>query len=373
MEELFKKSKIDYPKVTKIIRHISGTHLSNLSEPCFFPDHKVYYFELLNACTLTDQDVKQWIKDFWKGMPQAGWDLQNRPMPMLLFFLMWVFLKENDQLSYESTMVFFTIVMYSNALRGSLKFCNSDIFKYTLDHLTKTHLFVREGTISGALFHLSKEMIKKHTKTIQTSDKLRLSLFMQELRTRINQSVWSFAESYYKNYELGLRYVTPYETEEGQEDVTASTVENVERIADEVARRITIYGEIKVQNMEIAQKLTKISGTFATDIVKQVSNPEHKEDVKLAIELFLRELANVRQICGKEYFTLVSNLLSIKRTIKKIYFKKQISELLIKIVRAKHQEKKFLELTRQTQFSAITFLALYITSIARDMLCISSK
>jgi len=373
MEELFKKSKIDYLKVSKTIRHISGTHLSNLSDPCYYPEHKVYYYELLNACSLSDQDVKQWVKDFWKGMPQAGWDLQNRPMPMLLIFLMWFFLKEKDQLSFESTMIFFCIVMYSNAMRGSFKFCNPDVFKYTIDHLTKTHLFVREGTISGALFHLSKEMIKKHTKIIQSPDKLRLSLFMQELRTRINQSVWSFAESYYKNYESGLRYVTPYETEEGREEAIAPTVENVERIANEVASRITIYGEIKTKNMEIAQKLTKISGTFAVDIVKQVSNPEHKEDVKLSVELFLRELGNVRQICGKEYFTLVSNLLAIKRTIKKVYFKKQISDLLINVVRAKHQEKKFRGLTRQTQFSAITFLALYVTSFARDMLCISSK
>src|SRR4030042_274656 len=107
MEELLKISKPDFPKLNKIIRHITGTHLSNLSEPCYFPDHKVYYFEFLNALNLTDQDVKQWIKYFWKGMPQAKAGIQTRTTPMLLAFLMWLFLKEKNQLSYESTMIFF--------------------------------------------------------------------------------------------------------------------------------------------------------------------------------------------------------------------------------------------------------------------------
>jgi len=374
MEELLKIAKPDFPKLSKIIRHIAGIHLSNLSEPCYFPDHKVYYFEFLNALTLTDQDVKQWIKYFWKGMPQAKAGIQTRTTPMLLAFLMWLFLKEKNQLSYESTMIFFTEVMYANSMQGSFpKFCNIDVFRYTLDHLAKTHLFVREKTISGAIFHLSKEMMKKHTETIRNVDKLRISMFMQELRTRINQSVWSFAEQYYINAEEGKKYTTPWETEEGKGEAVAPAVENVERIATEIARRITIYGEINPQNLETAQKLTKISGTFAADIAKQVSIPEHKEDVKLIIELFLRELRSVKQICGRDFFGMVTSLLSIKRTTRQVYFKKEVTSLLLKVLRQSKQEKKFLGLTRQTQFSAITFLSLYIMLFARQTLCPEAK
>jgi hypothetical protein len=373
MEELLKIAKPDFPKLSKIIRNIAGTHLSNLSEPCYMPDHKVYYHEFLNALNLTDQDVKQWIKYFWKGMPQAKAGIQTRTTPMLLAFLMWLFLKEKNQLSYESTMIFFTEVMYTNAMLGSFpEFCNIDVFRYTLDHLAKTHLFVREKTISGAIFHLSKEMIKKHTETIRNVDKLRISMFMQELRTRINQSVWSFAEQYYKNSEEGKRYTTPWQSEEG-EGVVAPTVENVERIASEISSRITVYGEINPSNLGIAQKLTRISGVFANEIVKQVSIPEHKEDVKLVIELFLRELKNVKQICGKEFFGLVTSLLSIKRTSKQVYFKKEVTSLLLKVLRQNKQEKKFLGLTRQTQFGTITFLSLYIMLFARQTLCPESK
>jgi hypothetical protein len=373
VNELFKQAKIDYPKLSKIVRHLAGTNLSYLSEPCFYPTHKNNYFELLNACTLTAEVVKSWVKGFWKGMPQADWDLQNDPSTMLNIFLMWLFLKEKDQLSYESVMVYQSIRMYSNLMRKMMKFCNPDVFKYTLDHLTKTHLFVREGTISGAIFHLSKEMMNRYTSIINPPDKLRISKFIQELRGRLRQSIVSFAELYYENYDKGLKYTTPYETDEGREEVTAPALENIERISTEISRRITIYGEIKRQNQEISQKLTKISGTFADDIVKQVSRPEYKDDVKLAVELFFRELTNVRQICGKEFFKMVFSLLSIKRTIKQVYFKKQISDLLLSIVKSKHQEKKFRSLTRQTQFSAITFLALYIMSFARDMLCVPNK
>jgi hypothetical protein len=374
MNDLFKKSKIDLTKLSRMVRNVSGTHLANLSEPCYYPEHKATYFELLNACGLTDVDIKQWIKEFWRGMPQADWDLQTDPGNMLNIFLLWLFLKERDDMSYRSAMVYYMVRIYSNLMRRQMKFCNADIFKYTLDHLAKTHLFVREKSIPIAIYYLCSEMMEKYTSSIKSSDKLRISKFIQESRGRLSQSIKSFAESYYENHSKGLKYTTPYESEEGEEAVTAPTVENIERIADEIARTITIYGEIRVKNIEIAQKDTKISGTFADDIVKQVSNPEYKDDVKLAIELFLREVTSVNQICkDREYFSLITDLLSIKRTIKQVYFKKQITEILHKVVRAKHQEKKFIALTRQTQFSSIKFLALYITSFVRDLKCGPTK
>lgn len=373
MEELLKIAKPDFPKLSKIVRHVTGTTLSELSEPCFYPPHKVYYFELLNACNLTNDDIKQWIKNYWKGMPQAKWRLQNDPGIMFAIFIMWLFLHQKDEMSYTSSMIYFVIRFYSNAMHVFIPYCNPDVFKYTLDHLTKTHLFVRERTISGALYHLSKELIERYTAAFKTNDKLRISKFIQESRGRVSQSCESFRNMYYINHEEGKRYTTPWEAEEGREETVAPSVENTERISTEIARRITVYGEINPKILEVAQKLTKISGTFATDIAKQVSNPEHKEDVKLVIELFLKELKVVKQVCGKEFFGMVSSLLSIKRTSKQIYFKKEVTSLLLKILRQSQQEKKFLALTRQTQFGAITFLSLYIMLFARQTLCPISK
>jgi hypothetical protein len=333
----------------------------------------VYYFELLNACSLTHDNVKTWIKDYWKGMPQEKWKLQNDPGIMFTIFLICLFLKEKDQLSYESTMIYYVIRFYSNAMHVFIPYCNPDVFRYTLDHLAKTHLFVREKTIAGALFHLAKELVNRYTAAFKTNDKLRISKFIQESRGRVSQSCESFRNLYYINAEEGKKYTTPWETEEGKGETVAPAVENVERIATEIARRITIYGEINPQNLETAQKLTKISGTFTTDIAKQVSIPEHKEDVKLIIELFLRELRSVKQICGREFFGMVTSLLSIKRTSRQVYFKKEVTSLLLKILRRSKQEKKFLGLTRQTQFGAITFLSLYIMLFARQTLCPESK
>ena len=373
MEELLKLAKPDFPKLSRIVRHITGSHLSSLSEPCFYPEHKVYYYELLNACNLTNDNVKAWIKNYWKGMPQEKWKLQNDPGIMFTIFLMCAFLSVKDQMSYTSTMTYYAIRFYSNAMHHFIPYCNSDVFRYTLDHLTKTHLFVREKTIGGALYHLAKELMIRYTEAFKANDKLRISKFIQESRGRVSQSCESFRNLYYINAEEGNKYTTPWETEEGSGETVAPTVENVERIAGEIARRITIYGEINPSNLDTAQKLTKISGTFANDIAKQVSIPEHKDDVKLVIELFLRELKNVKQICGREFFGMVTSLLSIKRTSKQIYFKKEVTSLLLKVLRQSRQEKKFLGLTRQTQFGAITFLSLYIMLFARQTLCPESK
>ena len=75
-----------------------------------------------------------------------------------------------------------------------MQFCNEDVFKYALENLAKTHLFSREKTIPGSLYYLSTEMDKRYGRFIKSGDVEGVTKFITECRTRISQSIKSFAE-----------------------------------------------------------------------------------------------------------------------------------------------------------------------------------
>ncbi len=370
MEQLLQQAQIKNDKLRGLLHNISATELSKLSEPCYFPEHKAFYYELINACGLSEDQIKDFSKRFWEGKPQETWKLHSDPITMFAVFLLWYFLKEKDLQAYKSTMVYHVIRNYSNVIRKFMpSFCNPSVFKYTLDHMTKTHLFSREKTIGNALYHLSSEMIKKYSDSIKTGDTDLISKFIQECRHRINQSCRSFAAAYYKFSEAGSGYTSPYEDEEGREEVGAAALEKTERLSYDVAQKICVYRSKDIKAFEDARTLSKTSTSLATLIIEELGRPVYTQKVKFCLELFIKELTSMSEICGKNFYTFVRGLMGIKRTNRPVYFKSEINILLIEILKEIKYEKKFRGLTSQTQFLISLFLAYYLTIYLRNLLC----
>ena len=134
------------------------------------------------------------------------------------------FLDQNDKLAYTYTVLFHTIRMYTNRMHIQMKFCNPDTFKYTLEHLNKSHLFYREKTISNALYYLSKQFQLKYESAIKSENVDKIGAFIQEVRTRIAQSVKSFASLYYKASDQGLSFKSPFEGEDDDSVITSYSI-----------------------------------------------------------------------------------------------------------------------------------------------------
>ena len=68
MDILLKESKVNKPKLKRLITQLTAGELSKLSEPCYYPPLKGPYFQLLSATGLTDKQVKEFIKRFYKDV-----------------------------------------------------------------------------------------------------------------------------------------------------------------------------------------------------------------------------------------------------------------------------------------------------------------
>ncbi len=368
MEILLKTASVNEQKLKRLTSKIVAFELTNLSEPCYYPELKKYYYELLHDCGLTEQDVKQFVKRFYVNHPAAKWALQSDPITNFYIFMMHYFILNKDYATYNIIMVLHTLRNYSNRMHLHFKYCNKDVFRYTLEHIAKTHLFSREKTIPNALYFLSGELSKKYKDIIKIATVDGISKFITESRHRVAQSLKSFAELYYKCEKEGLAYKQPIEDEEGREISKETSMKGV-KIIDDTIKKIVIYKKEDVKAKEIARKLTKVNSKLADQIVHTMMDIKYSDNIKIICELFIKDITNVKNLCGSNFFKYVKRLMAIKKTNQKIYFKQQINVLVVKIIDELDYTEKYKSLSSQSQFLINLFTSLYITLVLRHLVC----
>ena len=370
MQELLTKSKINEAALKRFIVKNSAVEISRLTEPCYYPAFKKYYFELLRFTGLTDKDVKQFIKRFYAGMPSAEYKLVNDPYSNLLIFIMYYFVKKRDMTTFKSTMLFYNLRMFSNLMHKHFpSHCNPEIFKYVLEHLVKNHLYAVHGTIGNAIYYLSIELSRKHLDHVKNTDAVGIVKFIQECRTRQAQSIRSFAEGYYKAQKEGIAYKSPYETDDEDDGGRYQETAKTTKVVTDTTKKITVYKVIDKKALLDAKNITKVSTTFATIIAKSLGDTKFTDNVRLVLELFLKDLNKVGNVCGNDYYKFLQSLMSIKRTNAKIYFKQQVEILLEKVISETDLKEKYEKQTNKTKHLNKLLLDYYITMMMRNLIC----
>jgi len=371
MDILKSKAKVDEAKFKRYLSSVVAKNLSALSEPCYRPDLKKHYYDLLKIVGLSEKDIREFTKRRWAGRKEANFLLHKEALSNFYIFLMQYFLKKNDMITYRNIMLFYMIRQYTNLMHRHMIYCVDEAFKYALETLTKTHLFSREKTIPRALYFLTQEMIKRYTKAFKENNLDKISLFIQESRTRIRQSQKSFLDAYFKIQDAGgSRMKSEVETTDDDESLyQGQSIEKGAKIIDNVVRKITVYRAIDRKAKEEARKISKINSTLANLITEGLTDTKHIVLITTVLKLFIKTLQDSNSLCGKKYYGHVRGLMALKRTVLKVYFKQQVNLLLIDILKDKKFMTKYSKLTNQTQFLINLFLAYYLTMILRNTIC----
>lgn len=371
MEQLLKKAKIKDAQIKSLTAKVVAKTLSSLAEPCYYPPLKKYYYEYLKLSGLTEKDVKEFTKRRWKGRKEARFATQTNAVANFYVFLLEYFLTKRDKTTYQYLMIFYIIRHYANLMHKTFpKYCNDDTFKYALETLTKTHLFAREKTIPNALYFMAQQMIKKWTRGLRNGEIDAVSAFMQESRHRVSQSMKSFASTYYNAAEEGQGIKSEELPDEDDENAYQKQAgEKTNKVIDDVTKKITVYRYVDRKGQEEARKLVKISSSLATQIVGKLNNTKYSDDIRLILKLFVKDLKSAKSLCGKDYNAYVRQLMSLKRTRMRIYFKQQVNLLLLKLIDEFGYTKTYYSVTSQTQFLINLYLAYYLTIILRNSVC----
>jgi hypothetical protein len=369
METLLAKAKMKDSQLKSLISRVVAKNLGSLSEPCFYPEMKKHYYEFLKLTGLTEKDIKEFAKRRWKGRKEANFATNKNPIANFYVFLLQYFLSKRDRQTYNYLMVLYVIRIYANLMHKHFKYCNPDAFKYALETLTKTHLFAREKTISNALYYMSQEMTRRWTSSLQKGDLDAIGFFMREARHRVSQSIKSFAQTYYKVSEEGVGIKSDETSDEDEDAYQKQSTEKTMKVVDDVTKKITVYRYSDRRSQEEARRISKINASLATQIVGKLNNTKHSDNIRLILKLYVKDITNIKQLCGKEYEKHIRDLMSLKRTKQKIYFKQQVNILLMNLLKQFGYTQKYNKLTTQTQFLVNLFLAYYLTLLVRHSVC----
>lgn len=369
MEQLLSKAKINDAKLKSYVAKVVAKNLASLSEPCYYPELKKHFYDFLKMTNLTEKDIKEFVKRRWKGRKEAKFAIQNDVGANFYIFLLQYSLKKRDKMAYRYLMVFYIIRNYANLMHKHFKYCNDETFKYALEVLTKTHLFAREKTISNALYYIANEMVRRWSRGLRSGDLDAISKFMQDSRSRVSQSMKSFAQTYYKAAEEGAALRSEKEPSEEENIYQIKAAEKGAKLADEITKKITVYRFTDGRAQEAARNLAKINSSLATQIVSKLNNIKHSDNLRIIYKLFLKDLKDSQSLCGKKYESYVRHLMSIKRTKMKIYFKQQVNFLLMNLLDEIGYKSKYDKLTSQTQFLINLYLAYYLTMVLRNTVC----
>jgi len=369
--DLFQKDKINIIELRRFLTRVVSSNLGSLSEPCFVPTTKKDYYDFLYYTGLTDSQVGEFRKKLWAGRKEEKFAnlLKDNPTTFYLSLLSY-FLKNNDAIGYESLFIYFTIRQYGQQMaRYFSKYCNKEVFVYALNSLAKTHLFSREKTIPNALYYLSKELMKRYKDKIKRFDLDGMSSYFMETRHRISQSLKSFAAIYYAASSERKGIITP-ELEDDEEDLYQyQDQERENKIINRVVQKLVVYKHIDEKIKEEAVNITKINIGLASGFTSKLTDIKYSDQLRLILKLFFNEIKTINSLCGKDFYQLVRNIMSIKRTTSKIYFKQQINILLDDLVKDLGYRKQYLALTNQTKFLISLFIAYYLTLLIRKNAC----
>lgn len=370
MDEFLNKLNINLPKLKRFINKSTAYELSQLSTPCYYPKTKKLYYELLALVGIKDKEFKEFVKNTYKNTKAAQWALWKDPTTNLLIVIMHIFLKNRDVKMFMSTMVYYMIVQYSRLMNKQIKYCYEDTFSYTLDNMTRTHLFYREKTISNSLFYLANEVQKRFKDDIKDWDIEKIISFIGISRHRISQSVKSFAESYYRYRKEGMSIKTQNEPTDDEVNVYQYKVQQRgQKLITELLKKITVYRTIDRKSFDEAKDLTKVKTSVATLMIEKLNNEKNMENIKIIMQLFLKEVTDVSMICGKNYLPTVKRLMTVKRTTAKVYFKAQVNILVKDIIEDMDFRETYEKYTSQTQFIINSFLAFYLTGMIKNSIC----
>ena len=369
MDDLLKKANVDEAKLRRHMNIITAEELGNISEPCYKPSVQLSYLTILKYMGLTENDYREFIKGFYLYEHQyAKFNMVKDLGTNVVLSAIYYFLKKKDIRTFISCMLFLSIKFQGSATRKAFtKFCDPDLYMYTLNHLSKSHLYVREKTIAGALNWTTKNMIRIYQHDLEKFDNFEnIGKFLYALRTRIQQSFNSFFGLYKKFYEEGVK-ISSADPEE--DSPATSYLEQGGHQIEVIVRNITVYKHVDQKALEDAKKLSAVSLAFVSQIVHGLCNVKYQDKLKLIYELFLHDVKKVDYICGVAFFDYVKSLMSIKRTKMEIYFKQQIVFLLHDVCEDIDIKTKLQSLTNQTQYNVSLFLAYYLTLCFRNSVC----
>ncbi len=273
-------------KIHRKITNTVGSELSNLGRPCYYPKISRYFSDTLSDLKLELDDLKR-FKNTNIGKRYASFSIISDKQTLLLVVGIVYFARQKKTDISELFFLYLALKFHSNLMYRQFKFCQPDAFAMALERISHKHLYKVQNGIPPTIQYLAKAEYKKYAKVLGSNKLTDESIIrmVYALRTRLSQSIKSFAETYYKIVEEGRKQTTSDEHDD-----------KLQRVADKIAMTMCTYGQVDKKAMSQAILKSGIRKELGITIASEISDPDSKDDVKFLLVLMHR-LSDLKNVC----------------------------------------------------------------------------
>lgn len=352
-----KNSSPEKSRLITFLKKYIGREFSNISRPC-------YYLKMVRTWRdivyLTGID-KTIIKEFKKGIPhkyKSRHILYDDATMLLLYAIISSFnQKENE----NARLLFYMLSLkfYGSLIHRYFKsFCNPEIWNIALDRLSTKHIFRKLNGIANAIIYLSDNECKKYKERFQKIENTEdgwdfCNSLVYSLRTRINQSVKSFANKYYK---LSQDEKLKVKAQGEEEDI-----EQTPSVADRISIKISTYSQINKQAIIYASEKSGARIDLSTYIIEQMSQVSTREKLRFILTLMNR-VVPLDQICNNRSKNNLIRKVSVGAKIGRYVIRDKIIEMLEEV------DKDYIIKTSNKK-QVVSFFLHYITFYIQRSIC----
>jgi hypothetical protein len=334
-----------------------GNELQFLVEPCYYPRVADIFKELIHRTKANEKELVKYSKEKYFN---PKWKLKNPkllqdPQTILLILIAQDFAKREDYSGAIAAFNLLSLRFYTNTMYKHIKYCNSNYFKSALENLSHNHLFNTRKTIGGAVMYLSAEVFKRYKNDLREDNAEEIVNMIYYIRTRVAQSVRSFANHYYKIAETGGATRQQIEDLPEKENVD----KKIKLEASKLAKNITVYASMDMGALNTAQRITRFNRKMATVYAESLVDTKYKEQLELLLYLYMRNLPSIGS-SESDYITTSKKLMAVKVSKKPVFYKKSLVEIHDQIIVDLGLTQKFDRLSAQSKHISRSFLSYYL-------------
>jgi hypothetical protein len=276
----------------RYVARIVATELSSISSPCYYPKLIKYWKELYNITNFDFNELERFKKTI--SPEYRSFDIFMDKQNIFLYICLIHFSKKNMKEYMNLLYQFITVKMYSHLVHRSFpKFCRNDLWEMTMNQISPRHLFKVCNGIPNALIYLSNAEFKRYyPKLITDIDDDTMYKLLYAIRTRISQSVKSFATLYYDMFEGNKGGIGVI----GDEEESGGGSSVADKVAEKISTSMCTYGTIDKKSLMVALNFSGLRKELGISILDEISSVDYKTNISF-ITILISRVKNINDVC----------------------------------------------------------------------------
>lgn len=326
----------DKPRFNKLKTHVEkyfDTHSEQLNyiaptKRLIFAREGIDGMIFLNALDIKPRDLTREINSI-KSVSKIS-SVIKEPVYVVLALIIRELLLQNRKQEADMFLMYLSLALYSSIQYRTFKYePNENVVRYTINRISNKFYFKQYGTVFKAIYQIAQGLANNNSSTlIKDSDKDIIEYIMF-LRSRISNSMVTFAQEIYKDIAAG-NYINTVKDSRDEDDYYE--VENLSGTIENMTSRVVLA--LSQQGLDrtiirMAATATEVHPDFLNSIIQELKTKEVEKVTRIIrniLIVYLRDGNSVSSVGTRQFINVSTKIYNKSNTTDRLIL--EVKEIL---------------------------------------------